>query len=72
MMRLAVLGVDLGIEFELQVVGCLFGVRVAAEGEGGGFQVDFEGFGGDVGGGDGEVDVISLGVGGRGALGPGY
>ena len=42
------------------MVGCLLGVGVASEGERGGLQVDFEGFIGDIRGGDGEEDVIEL------------
>ena len=50
------------------MVGSFLGFAVAGEGKAGGFQVDF-GLGG-VRGADGESDVVLLGVGGRGALGP--
>ena len=50
------------------MVGGFFGFAVAGEGKAGGFQVDF-GLGG-VRSADGEGDVVLLGVGGGGALGP--
>ena len=65
MMRLGVVNVNLAVELELDVVCCLFSLRVAGEGEGAGGEVDFEGFVRDVGRGDCEVDVVFLGVGGR-------
>ena len=70
-MRLALLDVDFARELELDVVGGLLRVGVAGEGQGGWFQVDFEGFVGHVGGRDGEEDVVALWVRGRGALSPG-
>lgn len=43
---------------------------MAGEGEGAGLEVHFEGFVGDIGGGNREKDVVLLGVRGGGALGP--
>lgn len=43
---------------------------MAREGEGGGFEVDFEGFGRDVGGSDCEEDVVAFIIMLGGALGP--
>lgn len=44
------------------MVGGLLGIGVASEGEGGGFQVDFEGLLGDIGGRNGKEDVIAFRV----------
>ena len=52
------------------MVGGLLGVGVTGEGYGGGLQVNFEGFFGDIRGGDGEEDVVALRVRGRRALSP--
>ena len=70
MVLLAVLDVDLAVEFQLDMVGRLLGVGVAGEGQGVGLEVEFEGLVGDVGGGDCEVNVITFRVTGGGALGP--
>ena len=43
---------------------------MASEGEGGGLEVDFEGFGRDIGGSDCEEDVIPFFIMLGGALGP--
>lgn len=44
------------------MVSGLFGVGVAGEGERGGFEVDLEGFVGDVRRGDCEEDVVLFGL----------
>lgn len=44
------------------MVGGLLGVGVASESKGGGFQVDFERFVGDIGGRNGKEDVIAFRV----------
>lgn len=67
---LGVLGVDLGVELELEVEVALQGVRVALELERGGLEVQRVLVGGDIGGGDGQVDEVLLRVGVGGALGP--
>jgi len=66
------LGIDLLVEVQHDVVGRFLRLRVAREGQRGGLDVEFEFGGGDVGHGDGEEEVVFLGVGGGGALGPGY
>lgn len=66
--RLGGVDVDVAVELELDVVGGLLGLGVAAEGEAAGLEVDL-GLG-DVGRGDREGDVVVLGVRGGGALGP--
>lgn len=66
--RLGGVDVDVAVELELDVVGGFLGLGVAGEGEAGGLEVD-RGLG-DVGGGDREGDVVALGVGAGGALGP--
>lgn len=67
---LGVLGVDLRVELELEVEVALQGVRVALELERGGLEVQRVLVGGDIGGGDGQVDEVLLRVGVGGALGP--
>ena len=52
------------------MVGCLLGVGVASEGEAAGLEVNVD-FG-CVRGGNGKVDVVFLGVGGRRTLRPGH
>ncbi len=64
MMRLGVLDVDLGVEFEFEVVGGLLGFRGAAEGEAGGLYVELDLLFGDIGRGDGQVDEVLLRIGG--------
>ena len=39
-MRFGVLDIDLAVEFELDVVGSLFRLRAASEGQAGGFEID--------------------------------
>jgi len=68
--RLGVLNVDFAVEVEFDMVGCLFGVAVACEGEGGWLEVNLEGFVRDIRGANGEDDVVAFGIGGGGALGP--
>ena len=70
MMRLGIVDVDLGVEFQLDVVGSFLAIGVTGEGQAGGFEIEVD-FG-DVGGGDCEVDVVLLGIAGGGSLGPGY
>lgn len=67
-MRRGTLRVDLGVEFELKMVGGFLGFRGAAEGETGWLEVEVDLF--DVGGGDGEVDEILLRIAGGRALRP--
>ena len=62
--------VDLLVEFELDVICCLFRVRVSGERQARGFEVEFHRFFGDVGDGYREVDDVLGLVGGGGALGP--
>lgn len=59
MVCFAVLGVDLAVEGELDVVGHLFCIGVAGEGEGSGGQIDLGRRSGDIGRGDGEVDEVA-------------
>jgi hypothetical protein len=67
---LALRGVDLGVELELDVVLALEGPRGAGERQGRGREVQLDAFLGDVGDGDGEVDEVLLRLGIGGALGP--
>ena len=67
---LALRGVDLGVELELDVVLALEGPRGAGEGQRRGLQVELDAVLGDVGDGDGEVDEVLLRLGVGGALGP--
>jgi len=67
---LALIDVDLVVELELDVVGGLLRVGVAAEGEARGFEVELHRFFGHVGDGYREVDEVLGWVGGGGALGP--
>ena len=67
---LARAGVDLLVEFELDVVVGLLRLGVAGEVEEAGLDVELDGLGRDVGDHDREEDVVLLGLGGRGALGP--
>ena len=62
--------VDLGEEFELDVVGLLEGVGVASEGEASGLEVKLEVRSRDVRNANGEVDEVALRVGSGRALGP--
>ena len=68
--RLGVFDVNLAEKLELDVIGCLFRLRFAGEGQGSRLQVDFGGFGGHIRGGDCERDVVAFGIVGGGALGP--
>ena len=52
------------------MVGGLLGFGVAGEGQGGGLDVDFEGFVRDIGGGNGEEDIVLRRFRGRRALSP--
>jgi hypothetical protein len=67
---LALCGVDLGVELELDVVLALEGPRGAGECQRRGLEVQLDAFLGDVGDGDGEVDEVLLRLGIGGALGP--
>lgn len=58
MICLRVLGINFSVEFQLDVVGGLFGIGMAGKSEGGRLEVDFKGFVGDVGRRDCEEDVI--------------
>jgi len=69
---LALLWLDLGEEVELDVVGCLFRLRVAGEFEVGGLDVQVDLLWVYIGNGDGEVHVVLLWFAGGGALGPGH
>lgn len=69
-MRLAVLGVDLAEEGEVEVICALQGFRVALESQGGGLEIELQVLFGYIGNGDGEVDEVLLGVGAGRALGP--
>lgn len=60
-MGLGVFDIDLGVEFQLYVIGGLFGVGMAGEGEAGGLQIDVD-FG-DIRRGDCQIDVVLLCVG---------
>ena len=68
--NLGPLGVDLGEELNVELVGLLQGLGVALEGESLGLQVQLEVGRGDVRDGDGEPDEVLLGVRGAGALSP--
>lgn len=70
MVDLALGGVDLAVELELDVVLSLQGARGAGEGEAGGLEVELDLILGDVGDGDGEVDEVLGGVGVGGSLRP--
>lgn len=63
-MDLGVLEVDLVQELELQMVGLLQRIALALKGQAGGLQVQLRVFWLAVRDGDGEVDVVLLGVGG--------
>lgn len=65
-------GVDVGVEVESDGVVGFLALGVAAEGEGGGLEVELDFGGGHVGGGNGEEDVVFGGFAGGGALCPGY
>jgi hypothetical protein len=69
-MCLGVLNIDFSEELDLEVVGGLFGIRCAGEGEAGRLQVELEGFGWYVWHTDCEEDVVLLGVGVGRALSP--
>ena len=60
MMSLAILDVDLGEEFESEMVVGLFGVAVPGEGETLGGEVEFEGSRIDIRRHDCDVDVVLL------------
>ena len=72
MVRLALGRVDLGEEFELDVVGRLFRLRVARESDGGRLQIDLQLRAWHVRRDDREEYYVLLGRAGGGALGPGY
>lgn len=61
---LALCGVDLGVELELEVVGPLEGAGGAAKRQAGGLEVQLQAVLGHIGDRDGEVDKILLGLGG--------
>lgn len=67
---LALRGVDLGEELELDVVLAVEGARGAGEDERRGLEVQLEAVLGDVGDGDGQVDKVLGGIRVGGALGP--
>lgn len=60
---LALGGVDLGVELELEVIRALERLRGAREGQAGGLEIELEARRGHVGHVDGEVDEVLLGVG---------
>lgn len=62
--------VDLREELNVQVVGRLLAVGRAGEGQAIGGQVELERFGGNIGHGDGQEDVVLFDVGRGGALRP--
>ena len=62
--------VNLGVEFELDVVLALQGARGTGEGQGGGLEVQLQVILGYVRDGDGQVDEVLGGVGVGGALSP--
>lgn len=70
MVRLGGFHVNRTEEIELDMVGCLFGLGVAGEGERGRLQVYFEGLRGDIGGRDCEGNEVPFGIAGGGALSP--
>jgi hypothetical protein len=67
---LGVLRVDLGKEFELELVVALQGIRVTLKLQGGGLEIQLEFGGRDIRNGNGQVDEVLLRIGARGALGP--
>lgn len=67
---LALLGVDVGVEVDLDVVSGLLGIRVASKGKASGLEVEFHVFGWHIGDGDGEPDIVLFSVAGAGALSP--
>lgn len=62
--------VDLSVQLEVEVVSLLEGIGVAGEGQAGGLQLELQVCGGDVGNGDGHVDVVLVGLDAGRALGP--
>lgn len=68
--RLALLRHDLVVEGHLQVVGALERFAVAGEGQACGLEVQLQVRRWHVWDGDGEVDIVLLGVGGGRPLGP--
>jgi hypothetical protein len=64
-------GVDVGVEFEGDGVIGLFGLGEAGEDELAGLDIELDLLGVDVRHGDGQEDVVLLGLAGGGALGPG-
>lgn len=67
---LALVWVDLGVEFKLNMVRLLLRRGLAIEGQAGWLQVELEVFWGAIWDGDGEVNVVLRGIGGIGALSP--
>ena len=70
MVSFAILWVDIGVEFQLDMIRSLLGVGVAGKGERCGLQVDFGGLCRDIWCGDGKEDVVLLGIALGRALGP--
>lgn len=59
-MRLGVFDIDVGVKFELKMVGGLFGFRGTFEGEASRLYVELELLFGNIGCGDGQVDEVLL------------
>lgn len=67
---LALLGVDLSVEVELNVIFSLQSTRGTSEGQLGGLKVKLKILLGDIGDGDGQVDEVLSSIGSGRALGP--